>query len=312
VRAQGPQAADGSVDLGATSASAKRAHFASVLNAAAPKLPWSLDRVLLDRRAARRARPEVVRVRCGNKIHRLRLCEFGGPVILLDHRHLDRKAEMAMVVLGAPYPDCLLVFDAVTRRISPRNILWRRRAYAIADRAWDRRFSRRRESTPALEQSLAERYARFVRHRASLWLSGLLPANSNFEVRVVAPPGVRPIPRSSELWSWRLRPGVTSRARSRPMTFHVPLDWHVVVEQAHAAALHSAFIVDARTDRRGRMIQSVQVAVTYPSACWPYVECTTQTVAIDSATPVSPKRWQRAKSPCRLGLPDHSTGAEKL
>jgi hypothetical protein len=299
--AEGRQTAAASIGLGLDSAAAKRAYFRSMLNAPGPASSWACQRVLLDRRDARTTPPEVVRVRCGNRIHRLRLAEYGGPAILLDHPRLNRKAELALVALGAPYPDCLLVFDAVTGRVGSRNILWRRRAYAIADRASDRRQSRRRGPTPALKQSLVERYARFVRHRASLLLCELLPARTRFEVRVIPPEQLRPTIRQSELWSWRNRPGVTPRSRYHVMTVHVPFDWHVAVEQAHASALQSAFVIDARSDRRGRMIQMLQAEVVH-TAYWPDVECTTRIEAIDAADSVTSKRWQRARMPCRIRL----------
>jgi hypothetical protein len=110
-------------------------------------------------------------VLCGRKIHRLGLVAAGGPTVLLDHPRLDRAAELAMVALGAPLPDCLLVLDAIAGRVSHRRILGRRRAFAIAYRASNRRSSQCGKERPALELPLAERYAAFVRHRALLWLS---------------------------------------------------------------------------------------------------------------------------------------------
>jgi hypothetical protein len=307
MRATGPQGTDAAVPLFTSSAAAKRAYFSAELCAGRPASSWQDRQLVCDRRDAKSARPEIARVICGHKLHRLRLVAAGGPAVLLDHPQLDRKAELAMVALGAPRPDCLLVFDAIAGRTSTRNILWRRRAYAIASKASLRRSSRRRGRTPALELPLVERYAAFVRHRATLWLSRLLPAGTDFDVRVVPPRALCATTRSSELWSWRDRPGLSPRARYRTLTVHVPLDWHVSVEQAHSTV---AFFIDARADRRGQLLQSLhgEVQKVY---YLDRMEWTTPIEAVDSANPVSPRRWQRANGPCRVVFPDTSTGVQK-
>jgi hypothetical protein len=208
-----------------SSAAAKRDYFAAQLNPGAHPLTWLEQRMLRHRRDARGARPEIVRVRCGRTLHRIRLTETGGPVVLLDHPCSNRKAELALCALGAPWPDCLLVLDALTGRITTKSILWRRRAFQIATESALRKSSRRPGLTPPLEQSLAERYARFVRHRADLVLTRLLPADMKFEVRVVPPPGLLLTVRPHAVWSRRQRPGVvTGRWRNR-LIVHVPFDW---------------------------------------------------------------------------------------
>jgi hypothetical protein len=281
---------------------AKRAYFAAQLNPGPQQLTWLEQRMLRHRRDARSARPEIVRVRCGHRLHRIRLTATGGPVVLLDHLRINRKAELAMCALGAPWPDCLLVLDALTGRITTRSILWRRRAFQIATDSALRKSSRRPGSTPALEQSLVERYARFVRHRAELVLTRLLPADSKFEVRVVPPPGLPVTLRPHGLWSWRRRPGIRVGGWRDPLSIHVPFDWVLTVERPHADLLQTDFILESRVDRRGRMINRLQRVGNrpYSGTQWAW---TTAIDPFDSTTPVSPRRWQRAWRGCIVTYP---------
>ena len=133
-----------------TSAAAKRAFFSPDAEPAGLQFDWRRRLLPPVRHRWRSSQPEIVRVLCGRKLHRLRLVAAGGPTVLLDHPQLDRKAELAMVALGAPMPVCLLVQDAIAGRRSARRILWRRRAFAIASVASVRRSCRRRGPTPAL------------------------------------------------------------------------------------------------------------------------------------------------------------------
>jgi hypothetical protein len=89
-----------------------------------------------------------------------------------------------------------------------------------------------------------------------VWLDALLPVGTDFDVRVVPPPGLEVAPRSHPVWSWRRRLGV-SQEWGRNLTVHIPIDWHVCVEQTHATELQTGFVIDARADRRGHMILSM-------------------------------------------------------
>ena len=71
----------------------------------------------------------------------------------------------------------------------------------------------------------------------------------------------------------------------------------------HSAELKSAFVIDARVDRRGQLIQSVHTQEVQ-SQYTKYVEWTTRIEALDSASPVSPRRWQRAARQRRITLPN--------
>jgi hypothetical protein len=304
MRARGPQTADATaLEIG--SAAAKRAYFAAQLAPKAPPSAWERQHLLADRRAPKRGCPEIVRIRCGNRIHRLRLFADGGPAVLLDHPHLDRKAELALVALGALRPDCLLVFDAIAGRVSTRRILWRRRAYRIATDGAHRHCRRRPGPTPALEQSLAARYADFVRHRATLWLDHLLPAGTNFEVLVVPPPALRARLPVGPSWSWRRSPGFTF-SRSRWLQVHIAFDWHVSVEQAHGARLPEGFILEARADRRGRLIyQILWEAKLRPY--WSGIEGTERIERVGFAGAVPRHQWYRARRSCEVRLAAEET-----
>jgi hypothetical protein len=305
VRARGPQAAEQPAALAIVSTAAKRAYFATNTQPHRSLLSWHQHELPGDRDAAKSAGPETVRVRCGNKIHRLRLYADGGPAVLLDHPHLDRKAEQALIALGAPRPDCLLMLDAIAGRVSPRRILWRRRVYPIAARGAARRRCRQRGPIPTLERPLAERYAEFVRHRAALLLDRLLPAGTSFRVLVIPPPSLHVEPPFGILWSWRRRPGMRLTAWGTNVEVHIPFDWQVVVEKAHATRLQSGFIVDARADRHGQMLHRLDFGVTRLTS---YGACRgawrKRIEAIDSSDPVPPRRWQRARRPCLIALPD--------
>jgi hypothetical protein len=227
-------------------------------------------------------------------------------MVLLDHPHLDRKAELALVALGGPRPDCLLVFDAITGRASTRRILWRRRAYPIAERAAVRRYSRRRGPRPSLEQPHAERYANFVRHRASLWLDRLLPAGACFEVMVIPPPALQPRPPSGPPWSWRCRPGFSLRHWGGVLQVHVPFDWCVSVERPLESHLQTGFIFDARADCRGQMVRRLDCKVIPINRYVNRFEWSKRTEDLESIDPVAARRWQRARRSCRIVLPTAS------
>jgi len=234
----------------------------------------------------------------------------GGPAVLLDHPHLDRTTELAMVALGGRLPECVLVLDAIAGRASPRRILWRRRPYAIAVRSFDRRYCRRlRRATLALELPLAERYATFVQHRAVLWFRTLLPASAYFDIRVVRPRAVPAPVRPSTVWSWRQRPGISAPGeRYRTLTIHIPFDWHQSVEQANSTALLTRFVVQARTDRTGTMLQSLYGEVQKLPWNREYIDWTTRIEAVDSEAPVPPRRWYRARKASSVRLPTTSSG----
>jgi hypothetical protein len=301
--ARGPLADRTIAELALGSAAAKRAYFANPPEPNQITLSWRQRQLLNALPETKSARPEIVRVLCGNRMHRLRLYAAGGPVRLLDHPHLDRKAELALVALGAPRPDCLLVFDAIAGRVSSRRILWRRRAYPIAACAETRRYHRRRGPRPSLEQPLLERYANFVRHRASLWLHSILPNTAHVEVLVVPPPTLHPRPLGSP-WSWRQRPGYTRARRGWGVQVHVPFDWCVSVERPFASLLETAFIVDARADRRGQMIQCLPCTVTTVNPYLHRFEWSERTEQLDSAEPIAARRWTRARRSCHIALPD--------
>jgi hypothetical protein len=300
---------DGSVALFTSSAAAMRAYFRREAEPDIPRWRWRDQDVVRDRQKARCTRPEIVRVRCGHKLHRLRLVAGGGPVVLLDHPPMDRMAELAMAALGARLPICLLVLDAIAGRVNHHRILWRRRPHAIATQAFVRRSRRRPGATPPLELPVAERYAAFVQHRASLLLSRLLAARTEFDVRVVHPRGLRGSIRSSDVWSWRQRPGFSPPARYRLPTVHVPFDWQVSVEQENATALQSSFVIEARSDRRGEMLHWLHCEVKKAHYV-DYIDWTARIEAVDSANPVTARRWQRARGACRVTLPDTSSGGQ--
>jgi hypothetical protein len=284
------------------SAVAKRAFFATPSETTRPLLSWRQQQLLGDRRPTESSGPEIVRVRCGNTIHRLRLFADGGPAALLDHPHLDRKTELALMALGAPRPDCLLIFDAITGRASTRRILWRRRAYPIAARAAARRRCRRPGPPPSLEQSLLERYANFVRHRASLWLDRLLPTGTHFEVVVIPPPSVDVKRPSADVWAWQQRPGYSLKYwGGTVLEVRVPFDWHASVEKAHGLQLQTGFIIDAREDRRGQMIQRLEIDCVYGASRYTWMKTI---YAVDSTDLVSPLRWRRARRSCLIVIPD--------
>jgi hypothetical protein len=225
----------------------------------------------------------------------------GGAAVLLDHPRLDIKAERAVVALGGQPADCVRVLDAIAGRRTAWSIRGRRRLYYVARTGQNRRRQRLLKRRPATPQSVAERYAAFVRRRAMLWLDTLLPAGTEFDVRVVPPPGVAVRPRSHAVWSWRRRLGVSEGWRGGPIV-HIPIDWHVCVEMLHSTELKTAFVIDARVDRRGQLILSVhtqEVQTQYTK----YIEWTTSIEAFDSASPVSPRRWQRAARQRRITLP---------
>jgi hypothetical protein len=267
-------------------------------------LSWQQQHMLAAAAESKDEGPQIVRVRCGNRIHRLRLYDRGGPAGLLDHPRMDRKAELALVALGAHRPDCLLIFDAITGRSSPRRILGRRRAYPIAALAAARRHSRRRGPRLSLEEPLAERYAKFVRHRASIWLERLLPAGTYFEVVIVPPPSLDIQPQSDDVWAWQQRPGYSMKYWGRwALEVRVPFDWHVAVEKAHGVRLQQGFIIDAREDRRGQMIQRLEIDCMYGPSRYTWMKTIRQ---VDSPDPVAPRRWQRARGACRIRMPDAS------
>jgi hypothetical protein len=228
----------------------------------------------------------------------------GGPAVLLDHPHLDRKAELALTALGAPRPDCLLVFDAITGRASHHRIRWRRRAYPIAARAAARRDCRRPGPRPPLDQPLLERYANFVRHRASLWLDRLSPAGTHFEVLVIPPLAVRPGLLEGP-WSSRQRPGYSLSYRGVELQVHIPFDWCLSVERPFGSRmLETGFILEARADRRGQMLQRLDCEVTRVSSYVCRRAWARRIDAIDCGEPVPSRRWQRARRQCSVVLPD--------
>jgi hypothetical protein len=220
---------------------------------------------------------------------------------MLDHPHLVRKAEMALMALGGPRPDCLWVFDAVTGRVGSRGILWRRGAYHIARRVELLKICRQPGPRTSLEEPLLERYANYVRHRALLWLDRLLPAGTTFDVEVIPPPELQPRPMRGP-WSWRVRPGYSLNRWGMNLTMHVPLDWCVSVEEPLARSMETGFICDARADRRGRMVRRLHCKVL-SSSYGNRGEWSLQTEDLDSGEAVPPRRWPRAKRSCRIGLP---------
>jgi hypothetical protein len=251
------------------------------------------------RKTARRTPPEVVRVRCGANLHRIRFVEHGA-VVLLDHPRLDLDGERALIALGMPRPDCLLVLDAIAGRVSRHRILGRKRPCGYARSAQRRTLDRAmRRSKDVLEHPLVERYADFVRQRAAYWLDRLLPAGVEFNVLVVLPPGVPRRPRQpSGVWSHRRWSGVTNSWRGC-LTVHVPIDWCLAVERRHMDHATSSFIIEARTDRRGTLVKRLnQVRVDdthYQTTDWQAV-----LEALDLDSLAYPRRWQRAWRPPSL------------
>jgi hypothetical protein len=232
-------------------------------------------------------------VRCGANLHRIRFVEHG-PVVLLDHPRLDLEGERALIALGMPCPDCLLVLDAIAGRVSPHRILGRKRPCGYARSAQRRTLDRaRRRSMDMLEQSVVERYADFVRQRAAYWLDRLLPAGVEFNVLVVPPPGVPCRPRQrSTVWSHRRWSGVTNSWRGC-LTVTVPIDWCLTVERPHMNGATASFIIEARTDRRGALVKRLnQVRVDHPR--YQTTDWQADLEALDIDGLAYPRRWQRA------------------
>jgi hypothetical protein len=263
---------------------------------------WERRTLAASRKTARRAPPEIVGVRCGANLHRIRFVEHG-PVVLLDHPRLDLEVERALIALGMPRPDCLLVLDAIAGRVSPNRILGRKRPCGYARSAQRRMVDRAtRRSKDVLEQPLVERYAGFVRQRAAYWLDRLLPAGVEFNVLVVPPPGVPPCPRlPSSVWSHRRWSGATNSWRGC-LTVHVPIDWCLTVERLHMNGATGSFMIEARTDRRSTLVKRLsQVHVDrlyYRTTDWRAV-----VEALDLGSPAYPRRWQRASRPPRVASP---------
>jgi hypothetical protein len=195
--------------------------------AASTRLGFEVGKRVASARAAggKGAEPEIVRVRCGRALRRLRVVA-GGSAVLLDHPRLDIRAERALVALGGQPADCLRMLDSIAGRISAWSIRGRRHMYHLAKTGQDRHVRRLLKRRPAKEGLVAERYAAFVRLRALLWLDAVLPAGTEFDVRVVPPPGIARIKGLHPVCSWRRRLGV-SQVWPGGLIVHIPIDWYV-------------------------------------------------------------------------------------
>jgi hypothetical protein len=193
----------------------------------------------------------------------------------------------------------VLVLDAIAGRVEA-DAIRNSGAYDIASQAWKLRRRRRGGGTPMLELPLIERYAAFVQYRASVWLNARLDEYREFRVRVVAPPALRATTRPGDVWSSRPNPGMTGWRRRDVLTVHVPLDWHISIERARAALLQKTFVISARTDRRGQMLQ----ILTHGGEKLYYlgsIAGATPYRPFRSAIPLAPSRWFRARQEYRIG-----------